>query len=58
MAENKILNMNSKPIMEAIQKQIDDAVNKGANLLMPSQILSEIPAMHNNDRIRQPLPGG
>ena len=40
-------NTNTNTIMSAIKSQIDSAVKDGANLLLPQQILSEIPAMHN-----------
>lgn len=47
--ENQIAksNGNGKSVMKAIQSQIAGAVKDKANLLMPQQILSDIPAMHN-----------
>ena len=38
---------DSSSIMEAIQAQIEKAKEDGANMLLPSQILSNIPAKHN-----------
>lgn len=46
--ENQVAKTNGgKSVMEAIQSQIAGAVKDGANLLLPQQILSDIPAMHN-----------
>lgn len=40
-------NGSSQSLMESIQRQIETAEKEGYNMLMPSQIVSEIPAMHN-----------
>lgn len=37
----------SSSVMDAIKSQIDNAVKDGANLIMPQQILSNVPAMHS-----------
>lgn len=37
----------SSQIMDQITKQIEKAKKDGANMLLPSQILSDVPAMHN-----------
>lgn len=46
--ENNVTKINgSTSVMEAIKSQIDNAVKNGANLIMPQQILSNVPAMHS-----------
>lgn len=46
--ENQVAKTNgNKSVMEAIKSQIAGAMKDGANLLLPQQILSDVPAMHN-----------